>query len=330
MISISKEHIPQKNIDSYLHDLNRTLNINLKVISKIDTSSKITPQQMIILNEKIKKILEMQNNYQKMKKAKSKIKGELLLNNQLFDEINRTKRENENMLSAKIEEINNSIFKKNISIKKFRKKFEEVEIFVRRECKSYPKYKNLYSLFSMSNFMEENDNLYKQHDKILKEKNNILTNLTKIKSENKIYKKNRKIFCIKENNNYVYENIDEVIEKIDIQKEKNKYENKYLNKLKNIYSKTIYEPNLIYKNDSSCEESDENFNYLNDISEIQSGNYNKITEDNLSEKDEYKNDSFCNNIENRKNGIGDDDFDDINKNIDENWNISQIDKKIKF
>lgn len=294
----------------------------------MDTSSKLTPQQMIIINEKIKKILEIQHNYQKIKKEKSKIKSELLLNHQLFDEINRTKTETETMLSAKIEEINNSIFKKNVAIKKFRKKFEEVEIFVRRECKSYPKYRNLYSLFSMNNFMEENDNLYRQRDKVLKEKNNIVANLKKIKSENKIYKKRIKILDNKENNNYEYENIDEVIEKINMQKEKNKYVNKYLNNLQNIYNKTVYEPNVLYENNNDCDENEENFNYLNDLSLIQSYN-NKIIDDNISDNDDYKNDSFCQNLESKKSNSGNNENNFI-KNIGESWNISRIDEKVKF
>ena len=128
------------------------------------------------------------------------------MNKQIIEEIKRRKDENLFFYKDQINNMEASVNKKGGGVKMFQKKFNEVEIFIQRECKTpeneekYGKWKS----FTLIPFMKKNEDLlkrkcfYEQEIKKIKEKieliekenNNIMEDKQKIKNkkdkENKI------------------------------------------------------------------------------------------------------------------------------------------------
>ena len=45
-------------------------------------------------------------------------------------------------------------------------KFNEIQIYIRRESQSFPKYKRIYGNFSIDNFILENENMLRLKEKL--------------------------------------------------------------------------------------------------------------------------------------------------------------------
>ena len=154
----------------------------------------------------LSKIFKYFNNKKENRQTIKDINGKILMNKQIIEEIKRRKDENLFFYKDQINNMEASVNKKGGGVKMFQKKFNEVEIFIQRECKTpenvekYGKWKS----FTLIPFMKKNEDLlkrkcfYEQEIKKIKEKieliekenNNIMENKKKIKNkkdkENKI------------------------------------------------------------------------------------------------------------------------------------------------
>ena len=154
----------------------------------------------------LSKIFKYFNNKKENRQTIKDINGKILMNKQIIEEIKRRKDENLFFYKDQINNMEASVNKKGGGVKMFQKKFNEVEIFIQRECKTpenvekYGKWKS----FTLIPFMKKNEDLlkrkcfYEQEIKKIKEKieliekenNNIMEDKQKIKNkkdkENKI------------------------------------------------------------------------------------------------------------------------------------------------
>ena len=147
------------------------------------------------------------------------INGKILMNKQIIEEFKRGKDENIYIYKDQINNMDASVNKKGGAVKLFQKKFNEVEIFVQRECKTpeniekYGKWKT----FTIIPFMKKNEDLlkkkcfYEQEVKKIKEKIELIekeTNCIKEEKE-KLMKNSQNINNIEKifNNDFkLYEN----------------------------------------------------------------------------------------------------------------------------
>ena len=272
----------KKSTENKIYDLNCTLNLNLKVIQDFIKSGqllKLNNHQIKNLQNKIEKISKEINERKQLKKEKEKWFGKKLVNNQIFQEAKNTKEENINILKETYEEYIGFSKKKDITIRKCHKKFNEIQIYIRRESQSFPKYKRIYGNFSIDNFILENENMLRLKEKLknfIIEKNLSLPILIKEiddmknnNDENKINRINIHKNCDNiydkrdalnklniflqigedilknlENKNY---QVEQIFNKISYQSYKNYYINvlKYYNLINNDFSKNIINDNLV-------------------------------------------------------------------------------------
>ena len=159
----------KKSNENKLYDLQHTLTINVKIIQdflKPETLPQLNNQKIKKLQNKIELISKLINERQSLKKEKEKEHGKKLVNNQIFQEVKRRKEENLKMYKDTFEEYVGFSKKKDITIRKCHKKFNEIQIYIRRESQSFPKYKRIYANFSMDNFILENENMLRLKEKI--------------------------------------------------------------------------------------------------------------------------------------------------------------------
>ena len=159
----------KKSNENKLYDLQHTLTINVKIIQdflKPETLPQLNNQKIKKLQNKIELISKLINERQSLKKEKEKEHGKKLVNNQIYQEVKRRKEENIKMYKDTYEEYIGFSKKKDITIRKCHKKFNEIQIYIRRESQSFPKYKRIYANFSMDNFILENENMLRLKEKI--------------------------------------------------------------------------------------------------------------------------------------------------------------------
>ena len=275
----------KKTIENKIYDLNCTLNLNIKVIQDFFKSGqlpKLNNQQTKNLQNKIEIISKKIKERQQLKKEKEKWFGKKLVNNQIFQEAKNTKEENINIFKESYEEYIGFSKKKDITIRKCHKKFNEIQICIRRESQSFPKYKRIYGNFSIDNFILENENMLRLKEKLksfIIEKNlsipiliNEIKDMKNNNSENKI--NTIKEISISKNFNNIYykkdainklniflqigedilkniENknfqVEQIFNKISYQSYKNYYNNvlKYYNLINNDFSKNQINDNLV-------------------------------------------------------------------------------------
>ena len=149
-------------------------------------------------------------NYFKTKKQLrldiNEINGKILINKQIIEETRRRNEENYLYYKDQIIELTDNVNKKSSLVKQIQKKFNEVEIFIQRECKN-PENINLYSHWANFNivpFMNKNEYLIKRKsffDILTKKKNQKINMLLE---ENETLKKLR--ILQSRNNPLSYEN----------------------------------------------------------------------------------------------------------------------------
>ena len=168
-------------------------------------------------------------NYFKTKKQLrldiNEINGKILINKQIIEETRRRNEENYLYYKDQIIELTDNVNKKSSLVKQIQKKFNEVEIFIQRECKN-PENINLYSHwanFTIVPFMNKNESLIKRKaffDILTEEKNQKINMLLE---ENETLKKLR--ILQSRNNPLSYENylikIQSLIDKKERVKEQN-------------------------------------------------------------------------------------------------------------
>ena len=241
---------------TYLHDLSCTLYINLKDISNIKYNEIVTilsKKQMDLLKNKISLISGLFKNLRKFQKKEKNIKSQILVNNQLLEEIKRRNKEGLLILGDKKKELIKANNKKQEIIRKYKKKFNEVEIFIRRESQFYDKYKNLYNTFTMDPFIIKNTNLLNIINN-KKDDNNKIRNLINIVNyENEelkynYYSNNNHNINKREIENKSIYKVSNINKLLIIQEDKTQYFHNNIENLEKLYNDIIkYKYNKQYE-----------------------------------------------------------------------------------
>ena len=203
---------------------------------------------MEIIQKKVSIISELFKKKRKKQKKINKIKKRIYQNKQFIEEIEAAKKQDKENIKVKHNELRKNIYTKEIEIKKWQKKFSEFQSFIRKESQSYDKYKNLYKLFSMDDFIAKNNYLL-QKKKIKKHENEKTIHLINIiKCENEI----NDTEIANKNKNIINNNKNDINDFIMIENYRNKYIEKGIDEMNKIY-KSIYN----IKKKTGIEENDE-------------------------------------------------------------------------
>ncbi len=139
--------------ESYPSDLKHTLLLTFQMISTV-----LQGKENVLL-EKVKKIEETQRKKDKLREEKKKVKTKILLDSQICEENKRRKEESETVFDNEIEEQKESVKNKDIFFKQYRKKFNDIESYIQRECKKFPKWKRLFMEYEILPFLLENEEM---------------------------------------------------------------------------------------------------------------------------------------------------------------------------
>lgn len=139
--------------ESYPSDLKHTLLLTFQMISTV-----LQGKENVLL-EKVKKIEETQRKKDKLREEKKKVKTKILLDSQICEENKRRKEESETVFDNEIEEQKESVKNKDIFFKQYRKKFHDIESYIQRECKKFPKWKRLFMEYEILPFLLENEEM---------------------------------------------------------------------------------------------------------------------------------------------------------------------------
>ena len=287
------------NSDNYLYDLNKTMQINIKIILDAIKFLKMRQENKNLMIKRLEIIHKLFDNFQLMRKKIENIKSKNLVNNQIFEEVKRRIIENKKFYDDKINDIDSLLKKKVIILKKIQKKFLEIQIYIRRESQNFYGFRKQFVNFSITPFILENEYLNRQKMKI---KENIEENIKNMKIlyipikelKNAKIEKNE-IIIINNNNNEINENsIDNINSSateqfnkyiLNKQEELKFFENKNMN-LKNI--KVVYKSKIIPKKNLFKNEININLNIShetqnnNEISMIIQNNNAENLESNMN------------------------------------------------
>ena len=207
----------KKTAENKIYDLDCTLKLNLKIIQdfiKTGKLPKLNNQQIKKLQTKVELISKLINERSSSKKEKENWYGKKLVTTQFFQEAKRRKEEKLNFCKESLEEYIGFSKKKDITIRKCHKKFNEIQTYIRRESKSFAKYRRIYGNFSMDNFILENENMLRMKEKInssISQKNMIMPILLEEINDMKNNKKkdnNINLNKINNNNNIINDCLD--------------------------------------------------------------------------------------------------------------------------
>ena len=207
------------------------MKINLEVIENIlpcMISNNINEKKK--LENKLNNIKQLFEKKINLKKLKYENQSKILVQNQGLGEAKRRSKENREYFEEKFEGLCNGLEKKIIFIKKYQKKFDEVQIYIQRECQYYPRYKKLFDDYEIMPFILKNENLLISKKKLIHEIKLI------VKQFNIITKENYYIETRTTHGNNEEKVIDKYKSLIDIYLQKNKIMQEKVNKLKKIYN----------------------------------------------------------------------------------------------
>ena len=288
------------NSDNYLYDLNKTMQINIKIILDAIKFLKMRQENKNLMIKRLEIIHKLFDNFQLMRKKIENIKSKNLVNNQIFEEVKRRIIENKKFYDDKINDIDSLLKKKVIILKKIQKKFLEIQIYIRRESQNFYGFRKQFVNFSITPFILENEYLNRQKMKI---KENIEENIKNMKIlyipikelKNAKIEKNEIIIINNNTNNEINENtIDNINSSateqfnkyiLNKQEEIKFFENKNMN-LKNI--KVVYKSKIIPKKNLFKNEININLNIShetqnnNEISMINQNNNAENLESNMN------------------------------------------------
>ena len=271
------------------------MEINLNIILNVMETLKMNKNNSNLIIKRIEIIKKIFNQFQSLRKTMINIKTKNLVNNQIYGELSRRIKETDKLYNDKINDINSVIQKKIVYLKKSQKKFNEIQIYVRKECETSYKYKKIYSNFFINSFILENENLQRYKQK-LNEENSNKNNLIK-KLYNEILEMNIKIKDDKNNNNKIISKVkenNELNSYLVCRAEEIKYYEVLIGNLKLVQKNIVYEGIIIlstysFFNDSNKlkNEINKNTQYSqeisnNDISVIKKNYKDEIQETNIS------------------------------------------------
>ena len=229
-------------------------------------------------------------------KSKKEIQSKILVDNQIFEEEKRRKDENLSLYEDKIEDIKDNIDKKIIFIKRFQKKYNDIEVYIRRECLSFPRWKKLFSEYEIITFLIENENLIRLKNELYKDIKNYDSYLKLLIKENIELKKRDECIYSFDENKFDNEDNNKYNELINEYNSKNKFLLNNINKIKNKFKAISYkynnisnyfifknnESNLISNNNINDTIDEKNLNITNITNTIYGANISKI-----SKKDQF-------------------------------------------
>ena len=184
----------QKKTKYYIYDLKKTFKINYNLLNIMTDNKKE-------LNDLVKKIENSLKQKEEILKRKQTLKCKILIEKQIQEEFKKKIEENNFYFD---DQIKSSEDKENIKIEYIAillGKLKEIDIFTARNSKiigsGFEKYKN----FRISDFVENNTNLYHLKGNYYMDINELLKNIDQVKQENIFYKFEQKNIINKKNNN---------------------------------------------------------------------------------------------------------------------------------
>ena len=162
--------------ESYPSDLKHTLLLTFQMIRTL-----LQGKENCALLDKVKKIEETLSKKEKLREKKKQIKTKILLDSQICEENKRRKEENTTVFDSEIEEQKESVKNKDMFFKQYRKKFNDIESYIQRECKKFPKWKRLFMEYEILPFLLENEEMSNKRKALENEINiaNIKLNLVR-------------------------------------------------------------------------------------------------------------------------------------------------------
>jgi len=176
------------------------MNLNLNLINSVFPSINLKEEDK---NKLIQKFKNLQNLFDKkitLFKKKKDINGKILINNQILEENKRIKNENINSYKEEYEELMTNNIRKELRLKKFHKKFLEIEKYVRKEFGKYG-IKNFYKKINVIAYVIQNENLILRKNSLRSDIKILFSNLTTEVKENYHLKSNENIQLTKVNSN---------------------------------------------------------------------------------------------------------------------------------
>ena len=133
------------------------MKLNLNLINTIFSSNNyLKEEEKKKLIEKLKNIEILFDRKVNLIKEKKKINSKILMDNQIFEENKRTKNENLFSYKEQFEEIKGNSIRKEVMLKKYQKKFFDIEIYMKKRFKKYGR--KLINL-NINLYIIENENL---------------------------------------------------------------------------------------------------------------------------------------------------------------------------
>ena len=160
------------------------LNLNLieSIVPSIHTK-KLAERSKIL--EKFKKINSLFQKKITLFNNIINIKGRILINQQILEENKKTKSENISSYKLQYEDIFSNFVRKDLVLKKFHKKFLDVEKYVHREFAKIPNSRQkFYKEFRIEAYIVENENLKQAKNIIESENKHLELNIKMIQKEN--------------------------------------------------------------------------------------------------------------------------------------------------
>lgn len=166
----------------YLFDLEQTYSLNMELLMNIlcEHFKNKEKDQLLRTLDHIKILKEKKR---RMIDDKLKIRGKILVDKQIFEEAKRIHEENEHLQTEQEDEIRELVENKFCSIKELEKKFQEVDIYMK---KHYP---NVYS-YEILKIVETNENLTSKKSKLTYEIENNKRLVSQLVNENKVLMNN--------------------------------------------------------------------------------------------------------------------------------------------
>jgi hypothetical protein len=179
---ITKEKYTNSSKD-YIFDLINTLYLNIDLIEKVAENN---PNKDLI-HSLLAKFKEKFDRKKELKDEISKIKGKLLIEKQIIEELKRKIDENEEYYKDQLKEMDENYANKEEYIKIFEKKLKEVEIYIHKNLKSTDKQYNKFKDFKMNDFIDVNTDLFKRDENLRKDLVGLRDDINRVRRENDLY-----------------------------------------------------------------------------------------------------------------------------------------------
>jgi hypothetical protein len=168
----------------YIYDLTNTWELNLGLLETlIKGQNKYDEFSNVLQN--IKKLFQKKKH---LRTEVSNMKGKLLIESQICEEVKRKIEENHEYYKDQLKEIEENDSNKEEYIKIFEKKLKEVEIYIQKNTKNSINSKfEIYKDFKMDDFIGTNTEYMRRKEELYKELDKINYQISEIKRENQEY-----------------------------------------------------------------------------------------------------------------------------------------------